>query len=191
MRPLHVAFQRLSVPSGTTIMTWVKIPPASNDDVEEFGRCFKRKARFLVDESAGDGLAHVLREEGWNAPFAGEVGLAGHSDEDVFAFAWRYDRVILTHDRRFFLDDANFPFNRNPGVVVLPGGSGEPGFIEAVRDALALIGRFREAYRTEKIMITQDQIWSVKGWDKKGGRHYNSRYRFGDGSDELMFWEDE
>jgi predicted nuclease of predicted toxin-antitoxin system len=169
-------------------MSWKPLPQIKAAAVEEFGRRFKKKARFLVDESAGSGLARALRERGWNAVAADEVGLRGYPDEDVFAHAWSEDRVILTHDEDF-LDDRRFPFNRNPGVVVLPGASGEPGFVEAVRDVLAVIGRFREAYRGEKIRISSDQIWTVNGFDKKGGHHYSARYRFV--GNEVYSWDNE
>jgi len=54
--------------------------------------------------------------------YVGEVGVEGKSDEDVFAFGWRDDRINLTHDQDF-LNDWRFPFHRNPGVIVLPGGN--------------------------------------------------------------------
>ncbi len=143
-------------------MSWKRLPELEPRAVEEFGRRFKKKTRFIVDESAGSGLARALHDFGWNAVFVDEVGLGGHSDEDVFGFAWREDRVILTHDEDF-LDDLRFPFHRNPGVVILPGASGGPGFIEAVRVVLSTIGHFRGAYRGEKIVISSDQVWTVKG----------------------------
>jgi len=168
-------------------MSWKRLPELEPCAIEEFGRRFKKKARFLVDESAGSGLARALRDFGWNAVFVDEVGLGGHSDEDVFGFGWKEDRVILTHDEDF-MDDLRFPFHRNPGVVILPGASGEPGFIEAVRSVLSTIGHFRGAYRGEKVVISSDQVWTVKGFDKARGRHYSSRYRFeNDGG--IYFWE--
>jgi predicted nuclease of predicted toxin-antitoxin system len=51
-----------------------------------------------------------------------DVGLSGRSGEEVLAFAWEEQRILLTHDFDF-LDDSRFPFQRNPGLVVLPGGT--------------------------------------------------------------------
>ena len=171
-------------------MPWIELPKLPDNDVQEFGRQFKRKARFLIDESAGEGLARALRDVGWNAIFVSEVGLVSHADEEVFALAWREDRVILTHDRDF-LDDRRFPYHRNPGIVVLPGASGQgTGMIEAVRDVLSIIGRFRDAYRGEKIEISEDQTWTVKGFDKQLGRHYKNRFRFGKHG-VVWHWDDE
>ena len=101
-------------------MAWRRM---DNPDSSEIGPEFKKKSRFLIDESLGIDVAKYLRGKGYNAEFVGDVGLAGHSDEDVFAFAWRERRMLWTHDRDF-LDDAKFPEHRNPGVVVLPGGDG-------------------------------------------------------------------
>ena len=109
-------------------MTWQRLPSGTKTQEAEFNS-FRKKARFLVDESLGDGVARVLRDLGWNTVFGPNVGLARHSDEDVFAYAWRKHRVLLTHDRDF-LDDRRFPSHRNPGVVVLPGGSGPARGVE-------------------------------------------------------------
>ena len=45
-----------------------------------------------MDETMGEQVAQVLRSEGFNARYAGDVGLIGRSDEDVFAEAWRDNR---------------------------------------------------------------------------------------------------
>lgn len=52
-----------------------------------------------------------------------DVGLLGKT-EDVSAFAWKEDRVIITHDPDF-IDDRRFPPKRNPGIVLIrPGSNG-------------------------------------------------------------------
>jgi predicted nuclease of predicted toxin-antitoxin system len=76
--------------------------PLDNPDADEIGR--KRKTRFLVDESLGVEVARYLRGKGYNALFVRDVDLVGHSDEDIFAYAWREKRMLWTHDRDF-LDD--------------------------------------------------------------------------------------
>ncbi len=103
-------------------MAWKRLPPVTDEQSRDFNR-FKKKARFLVDESLGEAVARVLREDGWNVEFAQEIGLGGRSDEDLFGHAWKEGRVLLTHDHDF-LDDRRFPPHRNPGVIVLPGASG-------------------------------------------------------------------
>jgi uncharacterized protein DUF5615 len=77
----------------------VELPP--DKEMAEFVRDQRGKARFLVDESLGPAVAGVLRGAGWNAKFVAEVKLAGHSDEDVLAFAHRDDRILLTPDADF------------------------------------------------------------------------------------------
>lgn len=56
------------------------------------------------------------------------------SDTDVLAEAWEKNRVLLTHDPGF-LNMERHPAEANPGVVVMPGGSGD------VKKYLPLIGR--------------------------------------------------
>jgi len=148
------------------------------------------RAKFLVDESLGEGVAQVMRELGHNVKFVPNVGLGGHSDEDVFAFAWRERRVLLTHDRDF-LDDRRFPFNRNPGVIVLPGGHGtDHGLVDALREVMSLIGNFKNLFPNAKIEISNDNIWSVRQFEKEEGRIRQSRYRFDDHG-KVWQWEDD
>lgn len=150
----------------------------------------KGRAKFLVDESLGEGVARVMGELGRNVKFVPNVGLGGHSDEDVFAFAWRERRVLLTHDRDF-LDDRRFPFNRNPGVIVLPGGHGtDHALVVALREVMSLMGDFKNLFPNAKIEISNDNIWRVRQFVKEEGLIRESRYRFDDHGD-VWQWEDD
>src|SRR5262249_41029059 len=80
-------------------LTKAEVPAARRD---------RKKAGFLVDESVDVEVALRLRREGFTADHVSEVGLDGHSDEDVFAYGWREDRIILTHDTDF-LNNRRFP----------------------------------------------------------------------------------
>lgn len=101
----------------------------------------KRKTRFLIDEGLGPEVAEYLRSKGYNAAFVGEAKLTGHSDEDVFGYAWRERQVLLTHDHDF-LDDARFSEHSNPGVIVLAGGSGDDQAMGmAIATAILVFGK--------------------------------------------------
>src|SRR5207248_8785637 len=141
--------------------------------------------------SLGIEAANVVKSMGWNAVYVGQVGLAGRPDEDVLAFAWKKDRILLTHDLDF-LDDHKFPFHRNPGLVVLPGASGAstPGLVNAIMSTLRLVGTYREAHRGDKIYITEDGIWTVKTFDKGAGVHRKKRLKFGRNG-EIWEWIDD
>jgi len=55
-------------------------------------------------------------------------------------------------------------------------------------DGIINIKDIPAGYRGEKIVISGDQTWTVKGFDKVRGRHYSSRYRFeNDGG--IYCWE--
>ena len=167
-------------------MTWKELPPVTDKETRDFSR-FKKKARFLIDESLGESVARVLREEGWNASFATDVGLGGHPDEDLFAYAWKEDRVLLTHDRDF-LDDRRFPSHRNAGIIVLPGASGPgEGLGFALRSVVSIIGPNRGAFRRFKIEITKDGIWNIKSMVRASDEARNWRLRFGQ-DDKVYEW---
>jgi len=171
-------------------MSWVPLSELTKEELSAFEKSMKKKARFLVDESLGTAVAQALRMHGWNVRFVDEVGLRGHDDSDVFACASREGRVLLTHDEDF-LDDREFPAHRNPGVVVLPGGSGEEReLIKALGAMLSVVGRFRDAWFRSKIHISQTGDWMVKHWDSATGSHRITRYRFPKHGMPLM-WHDE
>jgi predicted nuclease of predicted toxin-antitoxin system len=150
-----------------------------NDQVSDFNRKFESKARFLVDESVGRDAVRLIQDRGWNVRYVDDVGLSGRSDEEVLAFAWEEQRILLTHDFEF-LDDHRFPFQRNPGLVVLPGGIGNTlGLAEAINGVLALIGPYSEAYRGYKIHITEDGIWTIRRFNTEEGVHQEIRVKFG------------
>jgi predicted nuclease of predicted toxin-antitoxin system len=90
----------------------------TDDEIGEVRSEHEGKARFLVDECAGSGVARLLRERGYNAKFVSDLRLCGRSDADVFAAARREDRIIVTHDCDF-LDNSRFPPHRNPGVILI------------------------------------------------------------------------
>jgi len=170
-------------------MSWRKIHLPSDQEVAAFTREHIKKARLLVDESLGPEVAMVLRSAGWNTKYVVEIGLQGHSDEDVFAFAQRDDRILLSHDSDF-LDDRRFPPHRNPGVIILPGGSGDEKALGiALGHALSVVGHLREIYRAAKVSVSSDGTITIRNRDIESGAMTNTRYRFvRDGS--LEEWYD-
>jgi len=167
---------------------WKIAESVSEERSRELEQLYRKKARFLVDESAGPALAGEVKRRGWNAAYVGELGLEGHPDEDVFSRAWQEDRVLLTHDQDF-LDDRRFPPHRNPGVVVLPGASGmTQGLANALDRVLDFIGRHRKYYQHTKILISEDGTWTEKGSRKELGRRYERKFKFGFHG-EVLTWE--
>lgn len=166
-------------------MPWVPLEVSAN--ASDIVRA--KKARFLVDESAGIGVAELLSHAGYNSLYVHQAGLTGHDDEDVIAFALKHDRVLLTHDAGF-LNDRRFPPYRNPGVVVLPGGSGDDrGLRSALSSMLAFVGRFRDFFRQKKVLIAADETWTIIGRNHTTGAMQRNRFRFSANGPPLA-WED-
>jgi predicted nuclease of predicted toxin-antitoxin system len=152
---------------------------SAKDHLSDFEKNFKSQARFLVDESVGIAAAGLIRDRGWNVRYVDDVGLLGRSKEEILTFAWREQRILLTHNLEF-LDDCRFPFRHNPGLVVLPGTTGSTlGLADAINGVLALIGPYFKAYRGYKIRITEDGIWKIRRFDTKEGIHREICVKFG------------
>lgn len=160
----------------------------SHEQAKAFADEFRRKARFLVDENMGEDAAAVLRELGCWAKYVGDVGLCGRSDQEVSAYACKKGLIILTHDS-YFLDDHQFPFHRNPGVIVLPGAEGDGSLEIALADVIRIVAPFGEAHVGSKISVTQDRIWTVRRFDKEFGTHVSRRVKLG-GAGVSYEWQD-
>lgn len=122
----------------------------------------------MVDENLGFGTCEVLRELGWNTIFVSEVNLIGNSDESIYQYAYQNNRIILTHDEDF-LNNQNFPFYCNPGVIVFPGGNGDKSvLVRAISDMLVVIAPFGEVYKEAKIIFYADREFKIMSIHKHG-----------------------
>ena len=173
-------------------MGWkpVLLDEQTQKDFESYLRRTSR-TKFLVDENLGEGTAQALREAwGANVEYAPHVGLEGKDDAAVYAYAWRKKRLLLTHDRGF-LDDSKFPENRNPGVVILPGGSGEmEPFWDALHQTMELVGRNPQEWHGAKITIGADGEITIKQRNMVTGAMEIRRYKFPK-SGPPMVWEND
>lgn len=164
-------------------MAWQQLPEAPKSVVD----AFRGKARILVDENLGEGVALFLRAQGCNVEFANDVGLAGKGDEEIAAYAWREKRMIWTHDRDF-LSDTLLPEHRNPGVVVLPGGDGDlSSMVGGLRTAMTVFGHGGQMWSKTKSTVTPDGEMSIRSRNA-AGQMTTERYRLTNGGVEQ--WED-
>lgn len=157
-------------------MGWVRLEIPEDNEAAALARDYAKKARFLVDEGLGQTVAEVIKDLGWNTVYAKEVGLGGHSDEEIFAYAWQEKRTILTHDKDFW-DDQRFPFHRSPGLVILPDV--DQSLLElAIANTLNLLGTMARLYFGSKVKMASDGSFVIRAFDKAAGRHTIDRYRF-------------
>lgn len=171
-------------------MAWLPIPDSSDDEVGEALRLWRKKARFLVDESLGKELAEAFDDLGWNTVTVWDRGIEGQSDEAVFAAAWRERRILLTKDRDF-LDDHRFPEHRNPGVIVLPDGPIDGAkFLASVFKVHDLIAPLSRAYLKTKIDLSNPDAFTVKSRDSETGAMTSRKYRV-TVNGEIQMWQEE
>ncbi len=74
--------------------------------------------RFITDEDVPRSTARVLRDAGFDAVDVRDVGLRGKSDAEVFAYAQRENRLLITCDMGFS-NILNFPPSENKGILVV------------------------------------------------------------------------
>ena len=75
-------------------------------------------AVFLIDEDMPRSMAVVLREAGHDALDVRDVGLRGHTDDEVFAYAQAHDALLVTADKDF-ADILRFRPGTHAGVIVV------------------------------------------------------------------------
>jgi len=144
-------------------------------------RTLEKKTRFLVDENVHTEVVRYLRAHGWNVKSVDDVALRGHSDEDVLAFAHREDRILLTHDRDF-LNDRQYPPNRNPGVVILTGGKGnDERLVTGLMDLLVTLAPYREILPNCKAVFHEDRTVAITLKDFHSGKLETMLFRLSPG----------
>jgi predicted nuclease of predicted toxin-antitoxin system len=144
-------------------MTWKKLVLPTDAERRQMDEEFRGRARFLVDESMGKGVAELLRENDYNTRYVEEMGLVGRDDEDVFSAAWREERIIVTHDPDF-LDNRRFPNHRNPGVVLVrPGSSGHnnQGLLACLLMATLIGAEHATWFRGKKLDFSSEELLTI------------------------------
>ncbi len=81
--------------------------------------------RFLTDEDVPRSTARVLRDAGFDAVDVRDVGLRGKSDADVFAYAQKEARILITCDMGFS-NILNYPPSQVHGMMVVRVPDSEP-----------------------------------------------------------------
>jgi len=81
--------------------------------------------RFLVDEDLPRSLAVNLRQAGYVADDVRDVGLRGHDDSAVLAYAQAHDAAPITRDKGF-TNTLHYPLGSHAGIVVARFPSGLP-----------------------------------------------------------------
>ena len=74
--------------------------------------------RFLVDEDLPRATAQVLAEAGHEAEDVRGVGLRGHSDNEVFAYAQAHGQIVISANKGF-TNTLRFPLGSHAGIVVV------------------------------------------------------------------------
>ena len=160
----------------THSMPWRRLP-MTEEEMAEARADLQARVRMLVDESLCPEVAKYLREKGFNAVYAGDVGLTGKSDQDVAAYAWHEGRILWTHDRDF-LDDQFLPEHRNPGVVVLPGGDGDQHAVGVgIAVGLRVFGHGPAIWRKTKSIINAGGEMTIRRRHIDTGKMTTTRYR--------------
>jgi len=72
---------------------------------------------FLIDEDMPRSTAPFLQASGYEAIDVRDVGLAGHPDAEVFAYAQAQQRTLVTADMGF-ANITLFPLGTHAGIVV-------------------------------------------------------------------------
>jgi predicted nuclease of predicted toxin-antitoxin system len=166
-------------------MPWVRLYSPTDDELRALKEEYRGRARFLVDESIGSTVAEILRSDGYNTKYVGDENLLGRSDEDVFAFAWKDNRIVVTHDPDF-LDDRRFPPNRNPGVVLIrPGSSGREnhGLLLCLWKATQIAGHNAAWFRGKKLDFSSQSNLTVFSQERRQMFLWEAHR-------DVMVWED-
>lgn len=72
--------------------------------------------KFLLDENVPPAIGTYLRDKGFDAVHAYEVGMSGNTDDQIMNFAGREGRTLITFDKHFS-DLLLYPLSTHWGVI--------------------------------------------------------------------------
>lgn len=76
------------------------------------------KIRFLIDEDCPLSLSNLLNSKGYDAIHVKTSGLSGTKDPELFRFAQREQRIIISRDLGW-ANIKNYPPNTHCGLIIL------------------------------------------------------------------------
>lgn len=130
-------------------MVWTDFLSQKEDRALTFN---KKKIKFLADENFYPEATNYIHEKGWNIKDIKELSANGFSDENIFALAYKQNRVLLTHDTDF-LDHTLFPFYKNSGIFIFLGGTDKKTLAISTIDMLRLFAPYWSIYQGSKIIF--------------------------------------
>jgi predicted nuclease of predicted toxin-antitoxin system len=139
---------------------------------------FRRLPRtsFLFVEDMQANVVRAIRASGMRIDTVPEIGLRGHSDDDVFAAGWRRQQMVVTRDRDFW-DDDRHPLRSCAGTLRLPDISRDLRFFwSIVTGPLRIFARGRDLWFHTKIRVISERMIVVKMWDRETGAIRTTRY---------------
>jgi predicted nuclease of predicted toxin-antitoxin system len=168
-------------------LSWIELRIPSAKELHELRLHYRGKARFLIDESMGSGVADILRGFGYNSKYVGEINLLGHGDEEIFAAAWTEKRIVVTHDPDF-LDDRRFPPHRNRGIVLIRPGSNERdnhGLLVCLTKATLIAGDNAQWFEGKKLDFSCEEFLAIASEGVP-----RQRYRWGKHQNPMVWEQD-
>lgn len=122
----------------------------------------KGTTKFLLDNNVDSNLLSFLDGVGIAAHLL-PLAVVDRPDDEVLAEAWRQDRILLTHDTDF-LDTTLHPPETCPGVVVMPGGSGNTErHYPTIGFMLKLMKPYRKLWLQTYVHIQDSRMIVIKG----------------------------
>ena len=158
-------------------MQWKKLDNPRSREMEGFRKEYCKKARFILDKNCPPVGKMLLASMGYNAVHVDDVGLSSKPDEDVFNFARKSRRMVITKDKGY-LDNRKYPFKINPGIIIIPDCPLlSDVFFNSIRIIDFIIGKYYKLYSGYKIQITES--FEIIMHKQKNGRVTKSKYRLG------------
>lgn len=120
----------------------------------------KDRALYIAlycDEDVMEEIAKALRQRGYDAVSAAEVGMLGRLDEEQFEYATRQNRAILTYNATDYIRLANTRFNagKEHAGVILSQQFPRHQFGELLKQLLTLLDTLTQDEMRNQVIVLQ------------------------------------
>jgi predicted nuclease of predicted toxin-antitoxin system len=141
---------------------------------------------LLIDENMPRSLAGELSALGFNAQDTRDIGLLGHTDEEIFRTAAAMDAVIITRDRGYTYEK-NWPLDFTAGVIFVNLPDNTPASVVKAKVTNLLTQRLPESLLGAITFVEPQRALShiIRRRPKSSSKHQNNPNDPGDHNETL------
>ena len=116
--------------------------------------------RFLTDENISISVVRFLRQKKFDVKDIKEESLYGLPDKDIFEFARKEDRIILTHDKDFLRITKNYESDFG-GIILIRCKRQDPENVVVILGKLLMMQEVKKI-KNNLFILSEEELVIIR-----------------------------